>query len=83
MKIGQRIKEVFDEKPKSCNIMWFARNLCCERRNIYRIFERDNIDILLLARIGDILEHDFFADISNGIVTLPPLSQKKTQIVTQ
>lgn len=76
MTIGQRIRQIFDTKPRTYTVTRFARNLGCERRNVYRIFERDNIDILLLARIASILQHDFFADISNGIVTLPPLSNK-------
>lgn len=64
MKIGHRIKEVFDEMPKSCNIMWLARQLHCDRRNVYRIFERENIDIVLLARISKALRHNFFDDLS-------------------
>lgn len=64
MKIGERIKEVFDSLPKSCTISWFANRLHCDRRNIYRIFSKDNIDIQLLGRICRILQHDFFADLS-------------------
>ncbi|MCH5217399.1 MAG: XRE family transcriptional regulator [Muribaculaceae bacterium] len=64
MKIGERIKEVFDGKPKSCSIGWFAGQLHCDRRNIYRIFAKDNIDIQLLGHISQVLDHDFFADLS-------------------
>lgn len=64
MKIGQKIKEVFEAMPKSCTVSWFAEQLHCDRRNIYRIFAKDNIDILLLAHISQILDHDFFADLS-------------------
>ena len=64
MKIGQRIKEVFDEKPKSYDIKWLARQLNCDRRNVYRIFKRDNIDIVLLDRISKALRHNFFNDLS-------------------
>ena len=64
MKIGKRIKEVFDSMPKQCTVSWFARELHCDRRNIYRIFERENIDIQLLGRISQILNHDFFKDLS-------------------
>ena len=67
MKIGQRIKTVFDEMPKQCTVNWFATELHCDRRNIYRIFEKDNIDIHLLARISSILGHDFFADLSEAL----------------
>ena len=64
MKIGERIKEVFDGMPKNCSIGWFAEQLHCDRRNIYRIFGKDNIDIQLLGRISQVLDHDFFADLS-------------------
>lgn len=61
--IGKRIKEVFDAGPKSHTVAWLAEQLCCDRRNVFRIFKRDNIDIVLLDRLGQILEHDFFADL--------------------
>ena len=67
MKIGERIKAVFDSMPKSCTVDWFAGQLNCDRRNIYRIFKKDNIDIHLLARIGQILNYDFFKDLSDKI----------------
>ena len=65
--IGKRIKEVFDNLPKSFSVQWFADSLHCDRRNIYRIFERDNIDILLLSRISRVLNHDFFLDLSSWL----------------
>lgn len=64
MHIGKRIREIFDQKPKSCTVKWLASQLHCDRRNIYRIFLKDNIDIQLLKRISEALEHDFFADLS-------------------
>ena len=64
MKIGERIKEVFEAMPKSCTVNWFASQLPCDRRNIYRIFAKDNIDIQLLGHISRILGHDFFAELS-------------------
>lgn len=66
MKIGERIREVFDAMPKSCTINWFAARLHCDRRNVYRIFAKDNIDILLLSRISQILGHDFFLELSES-----------------
>lgn len=64
MTIGQRIKEVFDQMPKTCTVAWLASELHCDRRNVYRLFERENVDILLLARLSCIMKHDFFADLS-------------------
>lgn len=78
MTIGQRIRQIFDTKPRTCTVTWLARNLNCKRRNVYRIFERENIDIRLLGRLASILQHDFFADISNGIVDLPALPNSHT-----
>ena len=66
VKIGERIRIVFDRMPKNYTIDWFAKELNCDRRNIYRIFKKENIDIHLLARISQILNHDFFRDLSEG-----------------
>lgn len=62
MHIGQRIKEVF--KERGITVVAFARAIPCSRENVYRIFKNNNIDILLLKRIGQVLNHDFFKDIS-------------------
>lgn len=43
---------------------WFAEQLGCHRNNVYLIFRRSWIDTETLMHISQILEHDFFADIS-------------------
>ena len=60
--IGAKIKEEF--KKRGIPVTAFARAIPCSRENVYRIFKNDNIDILQLKRIGLILKHDFFKDIS-------------------
>lgn len=67
--VGKLIREVFERKPRSCTASWLARELNCDRRNIYDIFNRRTIDTELLVRIGKALDHDFFADISRSINT--------------
>lgn len=62
MHIGKRIKEVFQERR--ITVVAFARSIPCSRENVYRIFKNVNIDILQLKRIGQVLDHDFFKDIS-------------------
>lgn len=62
MHIGARIKEVF--KSRALTVVALAQAIPCSRENVYRIFKNDNIDIFLLKRIGQILEHDFFKDLS-------------------
>lgn len=65
--IGQLIKEVFANQPKSHTVNWFAEQLHCRRGNIYDIFNRPTIDTELLIRISLILDYDFFAHISQHI----------------
>lgn len=67
MHIGQRVKEIFCQLPKDKSVMWLASRLHCDRRNVYRIFNRDNIDIQLLNQLSVVLEHDFFLDLSNAL----------------
>ena len=59
--IGERIKEIFDQK--NISITQFAKRLLCDRANVYNIFRRKKIDIHLLLRISEILDHDFVKEI--------------------
>ena len=60
--IGQLIACTLHEQGRT--VTWFARQLCCTRPNVYKIFGKENIDISLLWRISCILHHDFFGDLS-------------------
>lgn len=51
-------------KDRGMTVVDFAHALSCTRENAHRILTRSNIDIVLLARISVILEHDFFLDLS-------------------
>lgn len=63
--IGSIIKEKFDKHGAS--VSWFARQLCCDRTNIYSIFKRESIDTALLVKISVILEYDFFQHYSQDL----------------
>ena len=63
--IGSIIKEKFDELGLS--VSWFAKELCCDRTNVYSIFKRESIDTSLLVKISLILNHDFFKHYSQDI----------------
>lgn len=63
--IGMRIREELQLQERS--VAWFARQICCTRQHAYKIFEKDNLDILLLAKICKVLNHDFFSDISSDM----------------
>ena len=56
--IGNKIKEKFLDSGLSG--AEFARLLNYERTNIYRIFERESIDTVLLLKISEVLQFDFF-----------------------
>jgi len=60
--IGKMIKEV--ATLKGVRISWLATQLHCHRNNRYLIFARSWIDTETLMKISRILEHDFFADLS-------------------
>lgn len=56
------IKERMEQRGTS--VSWFARQLCCERTNVYSIYRRSSVDTALLVKISRVLEYDFFAEIS-------------------
>ncbi|MBQ4345155.1 MAG: hypothetical protein IJC40_04560 [Muribaculaceae bacterium] len=62
--IGRHIQATLRDQGRT--VTWFAKQLCCTRPNAYKIFAKDNIDLQLLLRISNILNHDFFLDISNS-----------------
>lgn len=63
--IGQSIKTELERQERG--VSWFARKLACDRSNIYRLFKKESIDTFLLQRISHILQHDFFADLSESL----------------
>ena len=62
MHIGQRIKEIMEQKHRS--VIWVARQISCERTNVYNIFARKDINTHLLQQFCIILDHDFFKELS-------------------
>lgn len=62
MKVGQRIKEILFSQKHSAK--WLSEQIPCERTNVYDIFKRGDINVRLLARISVVLDHDFFAELS-------------------
>ena len=59
--IGHLIKSVFDESGMT--ISELARRLHYERTNIYTIFKRRTIDVELLVKLSEALNHNFFDDV--------------------
>ena len=59
--IGHLIKSVFD--TSGMTVSELARQIHCERTNVYKIFKRRSIDVELLVKISEILNHNFLADV--------------------
>ena len=49
------------------SVSWLAKQLSCHRTNIYDIFRRSNIDIVLLHRLSVLLDYDFFKELSDEV----------------
>ena len=62
MHIGEKIREVMHQKRVS--VITIAKEIECERTNVYNIFERESINTGLLLKFCHILGHDFFKDLS-------------------
>ncbi|MBR5643585.1 MAG: XRE family transcriptional regulator [Salinivirgaceae bacterium] len=56
--IGKEIQQAMKQQGRSPS--WLARQLNCERQNIYSIYKRQSIDSAQLALIGQLLNIDFF-----------------------
>ena len=63
MHIGHLIRNVLDEKRIS--VRQFAMMANSERTNMYRILDRESIDLSILERYSRILDHNFFQDLSD------------------
>jgi transcriptional regulator with XRE-family HTH domain len=58
IEIGQKIKEIFDNRQ--IKLTDFADELGTVRQNVYRIFKKRHLDTGLLLKISQVLNHNFF-----------------------
>lgn len=58
--IGSRIQQVMKDQGR--NVSWFAKQICFERSNVYKLFKRKSIDTDLLIKISEVLGHDFLSE---------------------
>ncbi|MDE6334489.1 MAG: XRE family transcriptional regulator [Muribaculaceae bacterium] len=63
--IGQLIKDELTAQERT--VAWFARKLCLDRSNVYRLFQKNSIDTSLLMRISLVLNKDFFSLLSDQV----------------
>ena len=60
--IGKMISDKMKEEGRS--VHWLAEKSGCSSSNIYKIYEKSNMDIMQLLHISRILNHNFFNDFS-------------------
>lgn len=63
--IGDLINE--EVRRKGMPVTKFAKEINCQRNNVYDIFNRSNMDIDLLKRISKVLDVNFFQTIANDL----------------
>jgi len=56
--IGKLIHDTLEEKGISAS--WLAKQIPCDRTNMYKIFQKEIIDPRLLEIISVVLDTDFF-----------------------
>ena len=58
--IGNMIHAELKRQGRTVN--WFAREICCEKSNVYKMFKRKSIDLAQLMKISEILDHNFLSE---------------------
>ena len=56
--IGYIIEQQVRKQGRS--ITWLANQLSCHWTNVYAIFRRNNIDVILLQKLSEVLDFNFF-----------------------
>ncbi len=74
MHIGERIREIVHQQQRTS--VWLARELGCDRTNIYRIYDRRSIDTGVLQRISRILHHNFLAELAEETEKMNPTEHR-------
>lgn len=58
--VGKMIRDELLRQGRTVN--WFAKEICCEKSNVYKLFNRNSIDLRQLMKISEILNHNFLRD---------------------
>jgi predicted transcriptional regulator len=58
--IGQMIQAELNRQGRT--VVWFAKTICCEKSNVYKLFKRKSIDLDQLMKISQALNYNFLKD---------------------
>ena len=64
-KLGDIINDVV--RRQNWDINELAEKLSMSRGNVYKIFAKESMDLMLLGRISKVLQHNFFEDVANDL----------------
>ena len=60
--IGNMIRA--ELKAQGRTVTWFAKAIHTTRTNVYKILDKESIDLKLLIRISKLLHYDFLLEVS-------------------
>ncbi|MDO5316847.1 MAG: XRE family transcriptional regulator [bacterium] len=58
--IGMMIQEELGRQGRT--VVWLAKEIYCEKSNVYKLFKRKSIDFEQLLKISEVLNHNFLID---------------------
>jgi hypothetical protein len=58
--IGKMIQEELGRQGRT--VVWLAKEIYCEKSNVYKLFKRKSIDFEQLLKISEVLNHNFLID---------------------
>lgn len=58
--IGELIQAELQRQGRT--VLWFAKEICCEKSNVYKMFKRKSIDLAQLMKVSEVLNHNFLKD---------------------
>lgn len=58
--LGQMIQDEMHRQGRS--VGWLAKEIYCEKSNVYKMFKRRSIDVVRLMKISEVLNHNFLRD---------------------
>lgn len=58
--IGELIHAEMVRQNRTVN--WLAKEIYCEKSNVYKLFRRKSIDLAQVMRISEVLSHNFLRD---------------------
>ena len=65
MHIGKMVAAELERQGRK--VEWLARQIPCDKSNMYKLLKKPNWDVAMLIRISRILRHDFMHDLSSWV----------------